>query len=126
MFNLQPPTSASNHLYELDRTTQAVVSRIREYQQDHPDEGGVELTIPIQAPNTLPGDGNLQNLKITLPIQSLSFPQLQRLRRQFISLHRQQMGSLGTGGTGPGGGGLSKERVGELFVGYLEAQWDAR
>lgn len=110
-----PPTSSSSHLYELDKTTQLIVLRIIEHQNDHQESsGGEDLTISLDR----------QTLKLTLPMSTLTTPQLQRLRRQFTTLHRQQMGSSGPRGAGPGGGGLSQERIGELFVGFLESQWD--
>lgn len=110
-----PPTSSSSHLYELDKTTQLIVSRILDYQKDHPDDGGGQLTIALDR----------QTFELTLPMSTLTTPQLQRLRRQFTTLHRQQMGSSGPGGAGSGGGGLSQERIGELFVGFLDSQWES-
>lgn len=46
-------------------------------------------------------------MKLTLPTYALTFPQLQRMRRQFIALHRQQSGGVGVmvGGDGGSGGG---------------------
>lgn len=110
---MAPPSASSDHLYELDRTTQAVISRVQEWQRERPGEGGGSVEVEIGG----------KVLELDLPVSPLSVPQLQRLRRQFIALHRNQMGSGGTGSGGKGGGGLSRERVGELFVGFLESQW---
>lgn len=112
-----PPSSSSTHLYELDRTTQMVISKIQEYQRERLGESGGEVAIAF-------GDTQAKTLTLDLPMTPLTLPQLQRLRRQFISLHRQQMGGTGAGGIGSGGGGLSQQRVGELFVGFLGSQWD--
>lgn len=111
-----PPSSSSAHLYELDRTTQMVISKIQEYQRERLGESGGEMNIAL-------GDATAKTLTLNLPMTPLTLPQMQRLRRQFISLHRQQMGGTGAGGIGSGGGGLSQQRVGELFIGFLESQW---
>lgn len=49
----------------------------------------------------------------------LTPPALQRLRRQFIALRRQQMGSQGSGAVGRGRDGGSEGNVGGLFVDWL-------
>ena len=87
------PASEQNYLYELDKTTSEVVSSITTWQQDHPGEGGGQISVsdaerPIILPTTAP-----------------SLPQLQRLRRQFTALNRQHT--------------LSKSRIRDLFVDYL-------
>lgn len=46
---------------------------------------------------------------ITLPAAPLSLSQLQRLRRQYITLSRAHK--------------LPKERIGESFVAFLNAEW---
>lgn len=87
------PASEQNYLYELDKTTSDVISSVTTWQQDHPGEGGGEITIQgAERP-------------ITLPTTAPSLPQLQRLRRQFTSLNRQHT--------------LSKSRIRDLFVDYL-------
>ena len=65
--------------------------------------------------------------------------QLQRLRRQFIALNRQQMGGMGMGAIGKGGiaaskdtnnpqealnKGLTTARVAELFVAWLNDSFE--
>ena len=93
---LQKPHTQQDALYELDRQTSDVVSRIQTWQQDHPDEPGGNVSIadveePVRLPTTLSGP--------------ISPPQLQRLRRQFVALHRQHS--------------LEKSRIRSLFVDYL-------
>ena len=72
----QQPATESDYLYELDKITQEVLSTILAWQKDHPGEGGQEITL---------AEGNI----VELPATPVSLPQLQRIRRQFISLNRQ-------------------------------------
>ena len=88
----QQPATESDYLYELDKITQEVLSTILAWQKDHPGEGGQELTIT---------EGNT----VELPATPVSLPQLQRIRRQFISLNRQHK--------------LPKPRIRTSFVEYL-------
>jgi protein KTI12 len=87
------PASEQNYLYELDKTTSDVVGAISSWLQDHPGEGGGEVNVA--------DDGQAVVLPVTVP----SLPQLQRLRRQFITLNRQHTSS--------------KARIRDLFVDYL-------
>lgn len=87
------PATEQNYLYELDKTTSEVISAITTWQQDHPGEGGGQISI-LGAEQT-----------IDLPTTVTTLPQLQRLRRQFTALNRQHS--------------LSKSRIRELFVDYL-------
>jgi protein KTI12 len=80
-------------LYELDKATSDIVAEITAWQKDHPGESGGEVTVKDV-------DDVLQ-----LPTSTLSLPQLQRLRRQFITLNRQHS--------------LEKSRIRKLFVDYL-------
>ena len=73
------------------------MSRILEWQRDHPGEGG-ELKMPELG------------AIINLPMTNLSLPHLQRLRRQFINLNRQH--------------DLKKDRIKHLFVDYLNDKFD--
>jgi protein KTI12 len=91
------PATEQNYLYELDKTTSDILTQILNYQKDHPGEGGGEITIPdVSKP-------------LELPTQPMTLPQLQRLRRQFITLNRQH--------------NLSKSRLKEIFVNYLNDQF---
>lgn len=87
------PATEQNYLYELDKTTSDVVAAIQAWQKDHPGEDGGEVSIPDT------------DKVVELPTSSLSLPQLQRVRRQFISLNRQHT--------------LDKSRIKSLFVDYL-------
>lgn len=78
--------------------------------QDHPGEGGGSVAVVLE--------GAKEPLLLHLPAAPVSFPHLQRLRRQFIGLHRQQMGGMGLGALGSGGG-LVASRVKSLFVDWL-------
>lgn len=87
------PATEQNYLYELDKITSDIVSHIVSWQKDHPGEEGGEITI-----------SDAENV-VQLPASSVSLPQLQRVRRQFITLNRQHT--------------LSKSRIRDLFVDYL-------
>ena len=73
--------------------TQEILQNILNWQKDHPGEIGGEIS--------LAGGSTLE-----LPASAVSLPQLQRIRRQFISLNRQHQ--------------LAKNRIGGSFVEYLE------
>ena len=62
-----------------------------EWQRDHPGEGGGEIKVGATT--------------LELPANPVTLPQLQRIRRQFISLNRQHI--------------LPKERVRTSFVEYI-------
>ena len=64
---------------------------ILEWQKDHPEDGGGELAV---------AEGIIE-----LPANPVSLPQLQRVRRQFISLNRLH--------------NLPKSRIRSSFVEYL-------
>ncbi|KAJ9638815.1 kti12, chromatin associated [Coniosporium tulheliwenetii] len=87
------PATEQNYLYELDKTTSDILTQIMSWQKDHPGEGGGEVAIPDV------------DRVIELPASPTTLPQLQRLRRAFISLNRQHS--------------LSKSRIKDLFVDYL-------
>ncbi|KAI6823281.1 chromatin associated protein KTI12 [Hortaea werneckii] len=87
------PAAEQDYLYELDRTTSDVLNAIKTWLQDHPGEDGGNVRIP-EAEN-----------EVELPLSAPSLPQLQRLRRQFVALHRQHP--------------LNKSRIRNLFVDYL-------
>lgn len=67
------------------------------YQKDHAGEGGGEINVPGV------------DKAIELPATPASVPQLQRIRRQFITLNRQHS--------------LPKARLKEIFVDYLNDQF---
>tara|TARA_R110002003_G_scaffold187_3_gene14610 strand:+ start:5239 stop:5454 length:216 start_codon:yes stop_codon:yes gene_type:complete len=67
------------------------------YQKDHQGEGGGEITVQDV------------EKRIELPPTAMTLPQLQRIRRQFITMNRQHS--------------LSKARVKEVFVDYLNSEF---
>ena len=71
--------------------TQDVVNTVLEWQKDHPGEYGGEIAM---------ADGTLE-----LPANGASLPQLQRIRRAFITLNRQHT--------------LAKGRIRSSFVDYV-------
>ncbi|KAL8819266.1 MAG: hypothetical protein Q9191_007770 [Dirinaria sp. TL-2023a] len=95
---LQPATE-SDYLYTLDKSTQEILTGILDWQKDHPGEGGQELVLR----------GGAEDYTVELPTTPVSLPQLQRLRRQFITLNRTHR--------------LEKKRVRAAFVEYLNASW---
>jgi len=91
------PATEQNYLYELDKTTSDILAQIMVYQKDHPGEGGGEIAVAdVEKP-------------IELPATPMTLPQLQRIRRQFITLNRQHS--------------FSKARIKEVFVDYLNAEF---
>ena len=88
--------SSEGYLYELDRGTQDILNKILEWTKDHPGEGGGEVSV---------AEGDSEELVVDLPANPIGLPALQRLRRQFISMNRQNA--------------VSVKRIRESFVGYL-------
>lgn len=91
------PATEQNYLYELDKTTSDILAQIMTYQKDHAGEGGGEVTVPDVEKS------------IELPATPMTLPQLQRIRRQFITMNRQHS--------------FSKARIKEVFVDYLNAEF---
>lgn len=106
-----PQASESDFLYALDKSTSEVVAAVQHWQSDHAglgDDGGGEVVIES-------ADSNL-----VLPVgRKLTLAEMQRLRRGFIGLMRQQ----GTGAS-VGRGGLEKARIKSVFVDYLNDLWE--
>ncbi len=92
---LKAPAS-ENYLYELDRTTQGILNKILQWTKDHPGEGGGEIAV---------GEGVAEDLVVELPANPIGLPALQRIRRQFLSLNRQNS--------------VPVQRIRETFVAYL-------
>ncbi|KAI2612316.1 chromatin associated protein KTI12 [Hypoxylon fragiforme] len=96
--------SGGDYLYVLDRETQEIVKKILDQQSD---DGGDEISISKASGEE--GD----ELVVELPAgKKVGLPQLQRLRRAYMNLHRGGIGLEGVGNMGPG-------RIRETFVGYL-------
>ncbi|KAF2470096.1 chromatin associated protein KTI12 [Lindgomyces ingoldianus] len=91
------PATEQNYLYELDKTTSDILAQIMTYQKDHAGEGGGAVVV---------ADVESQ---IELPASQMTLPQLQRIRRQFITMNRQHS--------------FSKARMREIFVDYLNDQF---
>ncbi|KAF2029251.1 chromatin associated protein KTI12 [Setomelanomma holmii] len=97
MATVLKPATEQNYLYELDKTTSDILAQILTYQKDHEGEGGGSIKVQdVDKP-------------IELPATPMTLPQLQRIRRQFISMNRQHS--------------LSKARVKEVFVDYLNSEF---
>ena len=90
-------STSEDYLYELDKSTQAILNKILEWSKDHPGEGGGEVGVGEEAEN--------EELTVELPANPIGLPALQRLRRQFISLNRKNA--------------VPVQRIRESFVGYL-------
>jgi protein KTI12 len=125
------PASAPGHLYVLDKVTQAVLSKVQAYGFEHTGEGGGTVPIDLEelmgvtAAGAVAMDVKSKKVDVHLPMNTLSVPALQRMRRQFIALHRQQMGGMGMTMDGNGERGkLSPARIGELFVDWLNDAFD--
>lgn len=96
--------AGGDYLYILDKETQEIVKRILDQQSD---EGGDDINIPRGG--TSGGDG----LIVELPAgKKVGLPQLQRLRRAYMGLHRGGIGLEGVGNMG-------SERIRETFISYL-------
>ncbi|KAF3047083.1 hypothetical protein E8E12_011089 [Didymella heteroderae] len=91
------PATEQNYLYELDKTTSDIVAHITTYQKDHPGEGGGQINISdVERP-------------LELPATPMTLPQLQRIRRQFITMNRSHS--------------FSKARMKEVFVDFLNSEF---
>jgi protein KTI12 len=88
--------SSGDYLYELDKSTQGILNRILDWAKDHPGEGGGEVSV---------GEGGAEELLVELPANPVGLPALQRIRRQFIILNRQNS--------------VPVKRIRESFVAYL-------
>lgn len=81
-----------DYLHELDYTAQGVLKMILDWIKDHPGETGGHIAV---------GEG----LSVELPADSVSLPELQRLKRQYINLNRNNA--------------VPESRILEGFVSYL-------
>jgi len=93
--------ASGDYLYELDRSTQGILNVLLEWARDHPGEGGGVVDV---------GEGS-EELVVELPTNPVGLPALQRLRRQFISMNRQNA--------------VEVKRIRESFVGYLNDSFQA-
>ncbi|KAL8656510.1 MAG: hypothetical protein Q9210_000225 [Variospora velana] len=93
---IMKPAAEADYLYELDRITQKILNEIIGWQKERFGEPGGHITIGNQV--------------IELPTTAVSLPQLQRVRRQYISLNRQHS--------------LPKSRISDSFVDYLNSNFE--
>ena len=98
------PTDA---LHTLEQTSASMVSAIMAEQAASGGLGGA-VTLAVSA-TTRP--------RISLPARSITLSELQRLKRQFVTVHRKVI-TLGT--VEKGAVDWGEERVAEKFVTYLE------
>jgi protein KTI12 len=94
--------SSEDYLYELDKSTQGILNKILDWAKDHPGEGGGEVSV---------GETGGEELLVELPANPVGLPALQRIRRQFISLNRQNS--------------VPVKRIKESFVAYLNDSFHA-
>lgn len=129
---VQAAATDSNAMYAMEKRTSAIVTAIRNFTQTYPsaevalaqssraDEIAIdvpETTIPILVPSHVAMAGTTDELAAAGGI--LALPRLQRLRRQWISLHRSYIGR----GHGAGGGALAADQIGDAFVRFLNAEF---
>ncbi|KAJ6499385.1 chromatin associated protein KTI12 [Mycena sanguinolenta] len=113
--NVKPPNSGtlaavkapSDALHVLEQTSSALVSAIMDAQAAAGTGGGLV---------TLSLSGSL-TIQVTLPTRNLTLSELQRLKRQFVTLHKKAI-TLGT--TEKGAVDWAEESVATKFVTYLE------
>ncbi|KAJ7703286.1 chromatin associated protein KTI12 [Mycena rosella] len=113
--NVKPPNSGtlaaakapSDALHVLEQTSIAVVSAIMEAQAATQGSGGL-VTLPLSTS---------LNVHITLPARNLTLSELQRLKRQFVTVHKKAI-TLGT--TEKGAVDWAEHSVANKFVTYLE------
>ncbi|KAK1232637.1 kti12, chromatin associated [Marasmius sp. AFHP31] len=114
--NIKPPNSGTqavakaptDALLTLEKMTLTVVSAIMAEQSQSQGGVGGATTLPLTA--TL-------KLQITLPFRHLTLSELQRCKRQFVTVHKKAI-TLGT--TEKGQVDWGEEAVAEKFIAYLE------
>ncbi|KAL5485322.1 KTI12 [Sanghuangporus weigelae] len=103
------PVAPSDALHTLEQTATAMVSTITSEQAASQGLGsGGEIILPLSA--TL-------KPKVRLPARNISLSELQRLKRQFVTIHKK---AITLGSTEKGTVDWSEEKVAEKFVVYLE------
>lgn len=105
--------ASGDYLYIMDRETQDIVKRILEAQQGDDGGGGATISIPRESSGATGGE----QLVVELPGKKVGLPQLQRLRRAFMGLHR---GGIGLEGVGD----FSADRLRDTFVKYLNDSFE--
>ncbi|TFY62553.1 hypothetical protein EVG20_g6662 [Dentipellis fragilis] len=107
---LQVPKAPTDALHTLEHTTAALVSAIVAEQSA---SGGLGAGGPVLL--SIPGTGTTTRMR--LPARNLTLSELQRLKRQFVTVHKKAI-TLGT--VEKGAVDWSEESVAGKFVVYLE------
>ncbi|EEB96187.1 hypothetical protein MPER_04721, partial [Moniliophthora perniciosa FA553] len=113
--NIKPPNSGTqavvkaptDALLTLEKTTLLIITAIMSEQSQRQTPGG-QLVLPLSS---------TFRLQVTLPFRNLTLSELQRCKRQFVTVHKKAI-TLGT--TEKGEVDWGEERVAEKFVSYLE------
>ncbi|KAJ6609831.1 chromatin associated protein KTI12 [Mycena sp. CBHHK59/15] len=113
--NIKPPNSGtlsvakapSDALHILEQTSTAIVSAIMDAQSATQGSGGI-VTLPLST---------ALKVQITLPARHLTLSELQRLKRQFVTVHKKAI-TLGT--TEKGAVDWAEQSVANKLVTYLE------
>lgn len=109
--HIQVAKAPTDALHTLESTTAALVAAIVAAQSASPLGGTLLLDVPTSTTTTP------LTTRITLPPRHLTFSELQRLKRQFVTIHKRAI-TLGT--TEKGKVDWSEESVAHKFVVYLE------
>ncbi|KAJ7132835.1 chromatin associated protein KTI12 [Mycena crocata] len=113
--NVKPPNSGtlsaakapSDALHVLEQTSIAMVSAIMDAQAATQGSGGL-VTLPLSSS---------LKVQISLPARNLTLSELQRAKRQFVTIHKKAI-TLGT--TEKGAVDWAEQSVADKFVTYLE------
>ncbi|PVF99403.1 chromatin associated protein KTI12 [Serendipita vermifera] len=99
----KPPSSA---LQALETTTASIISKIVSFQEFNGSNGGT-LTLT---------DGSVQPIHIQLPARTVTLSELQRLKRQFVTIHKK---TITLGATENGDVDWSEDGIAAKFADYL-------
>ena len=102
------PKAPTDALHTLEHTSAALVSALMAAQAASGAPGGLTT---ISLPE------HVASLKINLPLRAVPLAELQRLKRQFVALHKKAI-TLGT--VEKGAVDWSAEAVAKKFVEYIE------
>lgn len=115
---LQIAKAPTDALHTLESTTTVLVAAIVAAQSASSLPGGtLSLDISTSTSTPIPVALTPHKLRITLPPRYITLSELQRLKRQFVAIHKRAV-TLGT--TERGTVDWSEESVARKFVMYLE------
>ena len=106
------PKAPTDALRALESTTAAVVAALMAAQGAGGGVGGL-----VSLPLSLPPPSSQTTVTLTLPPRSLTLSELQRLKRQFVTVHKKAI-TLGT--TEKGAVDWAEEGVAAKFALYVE------